>query len=241
MKKQLIKISIIAVATTALILSGCKKDDATLPVVTLIGSATINISLNSAYTDLGATATDNKDGDVTSKITVSNPVNKDLAGTYTVKYSVTDAAGNIGTADRTVNVVNDAASMAGTYSSVMVYDNGTLVQSRPTDCSSTAANSITDVIAISTTVNNELLITRFAGYVFATGSTKIKMKVSGTATGSSITVSSQTTTNIGCPMSTNTYTFVGSGTVTTTGFNLTWTETNTGGGNFPNQTATYVK
>ena len=36
-------------------------------------------------------------------------------GTYTVTYSATDAAGNVGTATRTIHVVNDAEYLAGTY------------------------------------------------------------------------------------------------------------------------------
>ncbi|WP_241434067.1 immunoglobulin-like domain-containing protein, partial [Listeria riparia] len=53
----------------------------------------------------GVTATDNKDGDITSKIQVtSNNVDTSKAGTYNVTYSVTDAAGN--TATKTITVTS---------------------------------------------------------------------------------------------------------------------------------------
>ncbi len=57
------------------------------------------------YIDRGATARDNVDGNLTSSIiTDASGVDTDTIGTYTVYYSVTDAAGNTGTATRTVNV-----------------------------------------------------------------------------------------------------------------------------------------
>jgi Domain of unknown function (DUF5011) len=68
--------------------------DTTKPVITLKGNSTVTIAVNGNYTDAGATASDNYDGDLTSKIVVSNPVNTGAAGTYTVTYDVSDAAGN---------------------------------------------------------------------------------------------------------------------------------------------------
>ena len=44
----------------------------------------------------GASATDNVDGDLTSKIVVTGAVDASSAGTYTLKYDVSDAAGNAG-------------------------------------------------------------------------------------------------------------------------------------------------
>ncbi|HEX5421557.1 MAG TPA: immunoglobulin-like domain-containing protein, partial [Gammaproteobacteria bacterium] len=42
----------------------------------------------------GATASDPEDGDLTSKITVDNPVDTSVIGTYTVTYNVVDSSGN---------------------------------------------------------------------------------------------------------------------------------------------------
>ena len=71
--------------------------DVTPPVITLIGSSTILVSQNTTYTDAGATATDDIDGDITQKIVVTNLVNTASSGTYSVTYNVSDAAGNAAT------------------------------------------------------------------------------------------------------------------------------------------------
>ena len=68
--------------------------DTTAPVITLLGDATVTIEVGSDYTDAGATASDNYDGDITANITVENPVDTAVVGTYTVTYNVSDAAGN---------------------------------------------------------------------------------------------------------------------------------------------------
>jgi len=81
--------------------------DTTVPVITLLGDATVTIEVGSDYTDDGATASDNYDGDITDDIVVVNPVDTDVVGTYTITYNVSDAAGNAATeVTRTVNVVD---------------------------------------------------------------------------------------------------------------------------------------
>jgi len=75
----------------------CKKDtsaDKTPPVITLIGSQQVYAELGTSYTDAGATALDETDGDITSKIVVYNPVDINTIGTYYVTYNVSDNAGN---------------------------------------------------------------------------------------------------------------------------------------------------
>jgi hypothetical protein len=62
----------------------------------------------------GVTATDNVDGDLTSSVTVSGDVDTSVLGEYELAYSVTDAAGNTATADRTVTVVNGTFDAVGT-------------------------------------------------------------------------------------------------------------------------------
>ncbi len=81
--------------------------DTVKPVLTLNGDTNITLTLTvgDTYVDAGATATDNKDGDITDAIVVDNPVDTTTAGTYTITYTVSDAAGNEATATRTVTVV----------------------------------------------------------------------------------------------------------------------------------------
>src|SRR2546427_38958 len=81
--------------------------DTTPPVITLLGSNPVTVQVGSTYTDAGATATDNIDGTITSRIVTVNPVNTGVVGTYTVTYNVKDASGNASTqVTRIVNVVN---------------------------------------------------------------------------------------------------------------------------------------
>ena len=76
--------------------------DTTAPVISLVGEATISLIVGDTYTEQGATVTDNVDTDLTA--TPSGNVDTATEGTYTVTYTATDAAGNQGTATRTVFV-----------------------------------------------------------------------------------------------------------------------------------------
>ena len=82
------------------------ESDTTAPVITLLGPASLTIQISDDYADAGATASDDTDGDVTDKITVTgDDFDTNIAGTYTVKYNVSDAAGNAATeVTRTVTV-----------------------------------------------------------------------------------------------------------------------------------------
>ena len=78
--------------------------DTEAPVITLKGKETITIKVGDTYKDEGATATDKKDGDLTSKIVVTGKVDTSKAGKYTITYTVEDAAKNKATRTRTVIV-----------------------------------------------------------------------------------------------------------------------------------------
>jgi subtilisin-like proprotein convertase family protein/phosphoribosylformylglycinamidine (FGAM) synthase-like amidotransferase family enzyme len=71
-----------------------KVHDTTKPVIALLGDSSVTVECHSGYTDAGATASDNCDGDITSRISVNNPVNANVPGTYTVTYNVSDTVGN---------------------------------------------------------------------------------------------------------------------------------------------------
>ena len=81
--------------------------DTEVPVLNLNGANTINLELNQTYQELGATALDNVDGNITSQIIISNNVNTAFAGTYQVIYSVTDTSGNQSNITRNVEVVEE--------------------------------------------------------------------------------------------------------------------------------------
>jgi prepilin-type N-terminal cleavage/methylation domain-containing protein len=79
--------------------------DVSAPVITLNGSNPTNISVGATYIDAGATAIDDVDGNVTSKIITTGTVNPNVAGTYTITYTVKDNANNTSVLTRTVNVI----------------------------------------------------------------------------------------------------------------------------------------
>jgi len=83
--------------------------DSTAPVLTLKGSDTLTLNFGTQYTELGFTAIDSVDGDISSNVVVSGSVNTGKVGSYTLTYTVSDAAGNSATATRTVSVVDSTA------------------------------------------------------------------------------------------------------------------------------------
>ncbi|HVB19994.1 MAG TPA: DUF5011 domain-containing protein, partial [Candidatus Paceibacterota bacterium] len=91
--------TIAATATTT------ASSDTTPPVVTLNGSAAMELNLGDTFTDPGATALDSVDGTLTAKIVETGTVSTTTIGIYTLTYSVTDSAGNTGSASRVVSVV----------------------------------------------------------------------------------------------------------------------------------------
>jgi hypothetical protein len=102
-------------------LSSCEENkplDRVVPEIKLIGDEVIQISLNSAFQDLGASAFDNIDGDISSSIVVSGVINTNLVGDYNVQYDVEDKSKNKAIPKvRVVKVRNDADKYSGRFSS----------------------------------------------------------------------------------------------------------------------------
>ena len=82
--------------------------DTTAPTITLTGSSPTSVEVGQSYTDAGATASDNRDGNLTSSIVVAgDTVDTSVVGSYVITYNVTDSAGNAATqVTRTVNVID---------------------------------------------------------------------------------------------------------------------------------------
>lgn len=109
--------------------SSGNESKATLKVdVKDISAPTINLSKTSLTMTKGKSfsaksylnsAIDNKDGNVTSKVKISDSVNTDKAGKYSVKYTVTDAAGNTASKTLSVKVENPIPTNAGAASSAL--------------------------------------------------------------------------------------------------------------------------
>ena len=78
--------------------------DQNKPVITLNGSDTVKIEVFGTYSEDGATAQDNKDGNVSNSISIDGTVNTSIVGKYILTYVVIDQAGNKATKNRVVLV-----------------------------------------------------------------------------------------------------------------------------------------
>lgn len=101
--------------------------DTTPPVITLTGDNPQITEVSQAYIELGATATDDFDGNVTADIIVdSSTIDPNILGDYSVTYNVTDAAGNSAVqVTRTVRVVDTTSpviTLSGGNLSIAVGD-----------------------------------------------------------------------------------------------------------------------
>lgn len=83
--------------------------DLTKPVISLGGELKTYIKVGTAYTDPGFTASDNIDGDITSKVVVSGGVDTSKMGINTITYSASDSFGNTTTVTRKVYVYQQQA------------------------------------------------------------------------------------------------------------------------------------
>ncbi|WP_299057103.1 DUF5011 domain-containing protein [uncultured Polaribacter sp.] len=83
-----------------------KNIDTTIPVITLLGDNPTTIEVRNTYTDAGAKAIDNLDGDISTDIVTVNNIDSNNIGEYTITYNVTDSNGNDAVEVlRTVNVI----------------------------------------------------------------------------------------------------------------------------------------
>ena len=199
MKKQLFStLSLAALAVTGGLIftsmSGCK-DDTTPPVVTLTGDSNYDVILGGTLDDPGATATDDKDGDLTPSSDFADVVDFDMADEYTVTYTAMDAAMNEGTATRTVNVYIAASNLVGIW--YVAYD---ACQDTAWTWSSTASISGVD--------DTKLILSDFGGY---TG-----LNVTATINNKTLTIASQVIGD---------YTILGNGTIAKDGESIDYSYT----------------
>ena len=84
--------------------------DTTKPTITLLirdGRTTEILRVGETFTNRGATATDDIDGNLTANIITSGTVDTNNTGVYTITYNVKDAAGNVADEVRRTVVVSD--------------------------------------------------------------------------------------------------------------------------------------
>jgi len=65
-----------------------------IPPIIVTNGTDVTVALGATYTDAGATATDNVDGDISDNIVVTSNVDTTQLGSYAVRYNVQDGNGN---------------------------------------------------------------------------------------------------------------------------------------------------
>jgi len=70
------------------------KNDRHAPVIQLLGKNPAETGKGYPYTDAGATASDEEDGDITDKIVITSNVDTGQVGSYQVQFNVTDSDGD---------------------------------------------------------------------------------------------------------------------------------------------------
>ena len=129
--------------------------DTTKPVITITGGD-IDHEQGTPYTDLGATASDSIDGDITSLITVESDVDSDTAGTYTVIYRVSDSSGNAADQKTRTVVVSDTTKPVITITGGDIdHEQGTPYMDLGATASDNIDGDITSLITVESDVDSD--------------------------------------------------------------------------------------
>lgn len=98
-----------------------KREDITLPSISLNGDETVYIPVGTDFADPGYSAYDNCDGDITDKVSVSGNVGNS-SGNYSINYSVSDDHGNTFSLKR--NIVVYSPNNNGNKVIYLTFDDG---------------------------------------------------------------------------------------------------------------------
>ena len=139
-----------------------KKVDTVAPVITVTGTNPATVELGTAYTDAGASATDDNDASVT--VTTSSNVDTNTVGSYTVTYTASDLAGNSSTATRTVNVTDTTAPVFTSSSTFIVSENVTTIGTVTATDADTVTFTISDTTVMAISSSGALTFTTAINY-----------------------------------------------------------------------------
>lgn len=96
--------------------------DGVRPLISLIGESYVEVPQFETYLDLGATASDVPDGDLTNEIITENNVDTNLGGIYENRYSVEDNATNKSEIFRKIKVIDITAPIIKIISEVSKFE-----------------------------------------------------------------------------------------------------------------------
>ncbi len=129
-------------------------EDTTPPQLTLLGPDPLVVEVLQGFADAGATAFDETDGDLTAQIVLSDNLDLGVVGTYTLTYSVADAAGNTASATLTVHVVDTTAPVLALLgSAAMTLEAGSLFVDPGATAQDAYAGDLSAAITVSGSVD----------------------------------------------------------------------------------------
>ncbi len=139
--------------------------DTTAPVITLKGSSTVVLKQGETYTEPGAGAEDDFDGNI--PVTIGGTINSAVVGNYTIHYVAVDKAGNRAEVTRAVKVTisesKDNTKYELQYKGLVFYYQNKLPSSYSLNqLTNDEFNALTDTQKLQ--VANKLLNTFFFGY-----------------------------------------------------------------------------
>lgn len=142
--------------------------DTIAPIITLVGANPQVIEAGDAYTELGATATDTGDGDLTGSIVIdASGVDTSTVGGYTVTYDVSDGNGNAAVqATRDINVVDNTDPVITVVDPVLYFDADSAAGTTVDYSANVSVSDIADP-------NPSLVCTPTSGTLFGFGTTTV--------------------------------------------------------------------
>lgn len=150
----------------------CFKPDKTPPQIYLSGTLQVQIPIHSKYVEPGFKAIDDRDGDLSYLVEVSDSVNSELAKYYFINYNVTDASGNkANQVTRIVEVYHTVNNLTTVYLKSATCTNGNLNNENVTINPKGTSNS--DFIINGITENNNSL----NGYLYGNNKQLVKIPV----------------------------------------------------------------
>ena len=198
MKKKLLMTALISLFGASIFLTSCSKDEDTIaPILSLLGDADITIAKDAIWSDPGFTASDDEDGDITSKVTTSGTVDVTTPGHYHITYTVSDEAGNTSSVERSVTVSWTGAQLAFNYNA-------------DEDCSGLTSTYTVISTASSSTFSG--VMSGFAEFPSPPAVTTFSV------VGNEVTIPTQFPNGAGSD-----YELFGSGTIAFSGSTITWT------------------
>lgn len=132
--------------------------DTNPPVITLLGSPTVNLYVGDTYTDEGATAQDDVDGDITANIVKDGLVDTTTPGTYTINYNVSDASYNPAPLVTRTVIVSEPIVIEIPKETILIRSGNTIVYDGQIDLPKEGNVEIADSNGVPHQVNNRSVL-----------------------------------------------------------------------------------